>query len=57
MCLVAIQFPALLHILNKESSAFCGAFVPAGYHLISLIILAPEIVRPIKSLLIKTVLH
>lgn len=49
-----ISNSALAHVSNKESGVACGAFIPAGYHLISLIILAPEIVKPIKSLLIKT---
>lgn len=55
-CRCLVSCPAT-QLPQRESSTVFGALVPAGYHLISLIILAPEIVRPIKSPLIKTMVH
>lgn len=43
--------------LTKTAVQPAELFIPAGHHLISLIILPPEIAGPVKSLLIRTMLH
>lgn len=55
--LVGIQFPALSHVFSLERSTTCGAFIPTGYHPISLIILSPEIAKAIKLLNRKNINH
>lgn len=42
---------------TKTAAQPAELFIPAGHHLISLIILAPEIAGPVKSFLIRTMLH